>query len=36
MLNHKCLIKQTYEYSNNNILIEYFELILMVDVVIIK
>ena len=29
-------IKQIYEYSNNNVLIGYFELILMVDVVIIK
>ena len=27
-------IKQTYEYGNNNILIGYFELILIVDVVI--
>ena len=29
-------IKQTYEYGNINILIGYFELILMVNVVIIK
>ena len=29
-------IKQTNEYGNNNILIGYFKLILMVDVVIIK
>ena len=29
-------IKLTYEYGNNNILIGYFELILMVDVVINK
>ena len=29
-------IEQTYEYGNNNILIGYFDLILIGDVVIIK
>ena len=29
-------INQTYEYDNNKILIGYFEIILMVNVVIIK